>query len=335
MTTHDRETERPPRQVIDELLGGFQASQALHVTARLGILDVVHESPRNAEEIARTIGAHAPSLRRLLRHLVTLDILTESADGTYVATAMAGFLRSDHPQSAHPWALLLGSPLAWRPWGELHGTIMTGQPAFELVYGEPFFTYLQHSPDDAATVNAAMSNDTGATAANLDAYDFSGLSTIVDVGGGHGALLRAILERYPEARGVLFDLPSVVATASELRTSEVASRCEVVGGDMFRSVPAGGDAYILKRIVHDWNDEKAIQILQNCRAAMGDQGKVLVIEQVVQAAGEAPDLMMLVLVSGRERTEDEFRALYAAAGLNLTRVVPAGGHAVIEGVPMG
>jgi O-methyltransferase len=214
---------------------------------------------------------------------------------------------------------------------------MTGRPAFEHVYGEPFFSHLGHDPEQAALFNAAMSGDTANDGEMLDAYDFSGAATIVDVGGGHGALLRGILARAPHAKGILFDLPAVVAeTAAEDKTHPlVESRYERVGGDMFASVPAGGDLYILKRILHDWSDAEAIQILRNCHEAMHPHGKLLLIESIRQPSTHADpamaaDLMMLVLVSGRERTEEEFRRLLAAAGLRLTRVIPAGLRSLIE-----
>jgi hypothetical protein len=208
------------------------------------------------------------------------------------------------------------------------------------VYGERFFTYLGHNPEQAALFNAAMSSDSANVADILDAYDFSGSHTIVDVGGGRGALLRGILERAPQAKGILFDLPAVLAEAEaglEAREVVLTGKCERVGGDMFQSVPAGGDVYVLKRIVHDWSDAEAIQILRNCRQAMSDQGKLLLIEQVRQPATQAgpataTDLMMLVLVTGRERTEEEFRGLLAAAGFGLARVIPVGWRSIIEGV---
>jgi hypothetical protein len=171
----------------------------------------------------------------------------------------------------------------------------------------------------------------------LDAYDFSGLSRIVDVGGGHGALLRDILERYPDSRGVLCDLPSVVAGATELKCSDVAARCELVAANFFESAPAGGDAYILKRILHDWSDDEAIQILKNCRRAITAEGKLLVIEQVVKPSNQPDpakwmDLNMLTLLTGRERTETEFSEIYARAGFKLTRIIPAMRLSIVEGV---
>jgi len=327
-------TERQPDEVIGQLLGSFQASQAIHVAAKLGLLDMLGEGPRTSEEIARDIGAHEPSLRRLLIFLVTLNILVEARDGPFAATTLGEVLRADHPQSVRSWALLLGTPLIWRPWGDLHATIMTGQPAFERVFGESFFEYLEHSPDDAALFNAAMGSDAGSVPAILDAYDFTHAGLIVDVGGGQGELLWAILQRYPRPRGVLFDLPSVVAKASDPDDPTISRRCSIRGGDMFESVPAGGDIYVLKRIIHDWSDAEATRILRNCQEAMTDGATVLLVEEIVQPTERVPtsDMMMLALVTGRERTEEEFGALYAAAGLRLTRVTPAGEYSIIEGV---
>jgi len=327
-------TERQPVEVVSQLLDGFQASQAIHVAAKLGLLDILGEGAQTSEGIARDIGAHEPSLRRLLKFLVTLNIVVEVRDGAFAATTRGEVLRADHPQSVRSWALLLGAPLVWKPWGDLYATIMTGQPAFERVFGEPYFEYLEHNPDDAAIFNAAMGSDAGSVPAILDAYDFNHAGLIVDVGGGQGELLWAILQRYPRPRGVLFDLPSVVAKASHPDDPTISRRCSILGGDMFESVSAGGDIYVLKRIIHDWNDMEATRILRNCQEAMTDGATVLLVEQIVQPTEGVPasDMMMLTLVTGRERTEEEFGALYAAAGLRLTRVTPAGGYSIIEGV---
>ncbi len=319
------------RHELMEMLDGYEISQALHVAAKLRLVEVIRAGARTSEDIARYVGAHEPALLRFLRFLVAAKILSEAEPGVFSVTPMGAMLAADHPQSIYPWAALLGSPIIWRPWGELYTTVMTGQPAFDTVFGEPYFQYLEHHPGEAAIFNAAMSDDGSATTI-LGAYDFSGGARIVDVGGGQGEFLRSILEAHPDARGVLYDLPSVVAGAHELRGSAVASRCEVVGGDMFESVPADGDVYVLKRIVHDWSDGEAVQILKNCREAMGDGGKVVLVEHIVRPAEMSPDLMMLVLVTGRERTEEDFRALFAGAGLNLTRVLAAGSYSVIEGM---
>jgi O-methyltransferase domain len=217
-------------------------------------------------------------------------------------------------------------------------TVKTGKPAFERVYGEAFFEYLARNPVEGAIFNAGMTGFSNIDVpAILDAYDFSSLARIVDVAGGHGALLRGILERYQDSRGILCDLPSVTAGATELKRSDVATRCELVAADFFESVPAGGDAYILKRILHDWNDDEAIHILKNCRHAIAAGGKVLVMEQAVKPSNQPDpakwmDLNMLTLLTGRERTEAEFGDLYARAGFKLTRVVPAMRLSIVEGV---
>jgi hypothetical protein len=236
--------------------------------------------------------------------------------------------------------MMYGEPFFWKAWGDFYETVKTGNPGFDRVHGESFFDYLGQHPNDAAIFNAAMTNGSRLDVpAMLNAYDFSGFAKIVDVGGGHGALLRAILERYPTVKGVLCDLPSVVAEANEIKRSGAAARCELVDADMFESVPAGGDAYILKRIIHDWGDTEATRILQNCRRAMTTTGKLLVADNVLKPPNQPDpaklmDLNMLVLLTGRERTEEEFRELYDSAGFRLTRIVPAIRLSIVEGIPV-
>jgi len=325
---------------LSQLIWGFAVSQAVYVTAKLGIVDVLRDGPKTAGEVAATVGAHEPSLRRLLQALTTVDILVEDGHERFAATLTGELLRSKHPQSVRAFALCMGAPFVWQPWGELCTAIQTGKPAFDRVHGESFFAYLGQQPEEAAVFDAAMTSlSSSELPAILAAYDFTSLTTIVDVGGGQGALLRGILERYPHITGVLFDLLSVVAEAHDLKDSAVAERCAFVGGDMFRSIPTGGDAYILRSILHDWSDAEALQILHNCRQAIADHGKLLVVELLLTPPN-APDfakwldLNMLVMLTGRERSEAEFRELYAAAGFQLTRIIPLGGRAIIEGVPM-
>jgi len=313
-------------------------SQVLYAAAKLALFDVLRYEPKTSQELASLTKANEPSLRRLLGYLTSVNILREDTQGRFTATELGELLQSNHPHSLYPWALLLGAPLIWKPWGELYETIKTGEPAFDRVFGEPFFQYLGHNPEDAALFNAAMTQTSSGSLSDItEVYAFSGFTKIVDVGGGRGGLLRGILERYPHIKGVLFDQPPVVADANEIKGSAVEDRCESVGGDMFQSVPMGGDAYILKMIIHDWSDEEAIEILRNCKQAMSEQGKILIVDMVLKPNNQpdpakSPDLMMLILVTGRERTEKDFRELYEAAGLKLSRIIPTKGQSVIVGV---
>jgi hypothetical protein len=324
---------------LRDMLWGFMISQAVYVAAKFAIFDLLGDVPKTSVEIADSIGAHEPSLRRLLLALTTVNLLTEN-NGQFVATRMGEQLRSDHPQSWRPFALTVGWPVNWKPWGELEHTILTGKPAFDHVHAIPFFEYFEQHPQDSAAFNAAMTSlSNNDLRAILAAYDFSGFTKIVDVGGGHGLLLCGILERYSQAQGVLCDLPSVVENAYHIRNTAVEARCEVVGVDMFQSVPAGGDVYILKSILHDWNDDESVQILRNCRQAISTHGKLLHIGEVIKPSNEPDfakwlDLNMLVQLTGRERTEPEFRELYAKAGFRLTQVIPTEGPTIVEGVPI-
>ena len=320
-----------------QLLTGFWVTQALYVAARLGVADVVREGPRTAAEIAAAVPADEAALRRLLRALTTVGVLVEDGRGRYSAAPAGELLGSDHPQSLRAFAISLGLPCAWQSWGRLEDAVVTGRPAFDLVHGRSFFAHLARAPQDAAVFQAAMTSVSRADLADvLAAYDFTGFGTIVDVGGGQGALLRGILDRCPAAAGVLFDLPAVIADAPQ--QGGAAGRWRAVGGDMFASVPAGGDAYLLKSILHDWGDADATRILRNCRQAIAGHGRLLVIEYVVGPPNQPDlatwmDLNMLVLLTGHERTEAEYRDLYAAAGFRRTRIIPAGGRAIIEGAP--
>lgn len=329
-----------PAQLMQLIWPGAMAAQAIYVAAKLGIADLLKDGPKHIDELSQPTDAHATSLYRLLRALTSLSIFSETAPGLFQNTELSEALRKDHPHSMRPWAVFLGSPFLWKPWGHLCETVLTGKPAVDHVYGKPFFTHLAENPDDAAVFNAAMTAGSEMSVPPiLSAYDFSSFELIVDVGGGQGALLRGILSANPNVRGVLFDFPEVVSTAAALMKAELAARCDVVGGDFFKSVPEGADAYVLKGIIHDWNDDDALKILKNCRRAIRNDGRLLLFETILKPSGQPDpgsfmDILMLTLVGGLERTESNFRELLQKAGFDLTRVMPTeGGPYIIESRP--
>jgi hypothetical protein len=311
---------------------GIIVAQAMHAAAKLGIGDLLSSGPKSAAELAADSRAHAPSVECLLRALSTLGVFATTPDGRFCNTPLSDVLRTDHPNSQRASALFLPAAFLWRPLGELHETVRTGEPAFQRIFGQRFFDYLASHQDDAATFNAAMTEGIGWTSsALLAAYDFSRFHLLVDVGGGEGALLRDILSASPGTRGVLFDLPQVVSGASAFLTGDVAARCRVVGGDFFDSMPEGGDAYLLKGVIHDWPDQDAIKILRNARHAMRLGGTLLLIEKIVDTRRPVGMIELLMLViGGRERTEADFRSLLAETGFEIARIIPAEGTWVIE-----
>lgn len=335
-----------PAQLTElrRLLTGYRVSQAIYVVAELGIADLLADGPREIDALASAAGAHAGALYRTLRFLAGVGLFAEVAPRHFALTPLGVGLRRDVPGSLRALGRNLMDQPRWRAWGELLHSVRTGGIAFEQAYGMPWFEYLGGHPEIAARFNRAMTGETARSGdAIVRAYDFAGVGRLVDVGGGHGLLLATILRAHPAMRGVLFDLPAVVAGAAPvLAEAGVTDRCEGVGGDFFATVPPDGDAYLLRHIVHDWDDAQAVAILANCRRALPDAGKVLVIEQVIAPDYRRSlptlelDLQMLVMLGGQERTEAEYRALFAAAGLRLSAVVPlgdAGQFSVIEGVP--
>jgi hypothetical protein len=328
----------PSMQMMQLLWPGAMAVQAVHVAAKLSLADLVADGPKTVTELAARARVHGPSLGRFLRALTSLGIFAEDADGRYGQTALSDTLRRRHPQSIRPWAMMLGARFVWEPCGALDVSIRTGQAAFEQVYGRPFFKHLAEHQDDAAVFNAAMSSVPAHIAAIVEAYDFSTFERIVDVGGGHGALLVGILSSYPQLRGVLHDLPDVVAGASAARESAMVDRCEIVGGDFFEGVPTGADAYLLRTIIHDWTDEAAVRILKNCRRAIRTDGTLLLVETVLTPSSDPAsalmNLLMMVLTGGRERTESEFRSLLREADFSLTRVISTAGASIVEARPV-
>ncbi|EHR62322.1 methyltransferase [Saccharomonospora cyanea] len=328
-------------RLLDMVIGGATA-QAVYVAAKLGIADVLAEGPATAEDIAKRVGSHPEATYRLLRALTTRSIFAEEPGRRFRLTPMAQALRSDVPDSVRPIVLVAGHPVTWQHWGELTYSVATGNSAFEKLHGMPVFDYLAKDPDYAALFNESMTFSSAIEIpAILDAYDFSRFGTIVEVGGGQGRLLAAILQNTPNARGVLFDLDSVVAGApSVLTEAGVGDRSTVRGGSFFDSVPSGGDAYILKHIIHDWPEDKALDILGNVRAATGPDATLLVMDMVLPEDGsphfgKLVDLDVLVAFGGRHRTEAEYADLLARAGFRLTGVTPtAGSPSIIEAVPV-
>jgi hypothetical protein len=324
---------------LRRLINGYQVSQAIYVAATLGIADLLKDDSRTSDELAVATETDPPTLYRLLRALAAVGVLHEEDGRRFSLTPVGEQLRSDHPRSVLGWAAFIGRLYHWEAWGHLLESVRTGESAFRLLNGTDIWSYRAERPDESAIFDRAMMALTAASnRALLDAYDFGRFGTVCDVGGGNGALLASLLANYPAMQGVLFDQPHVIANADDV-LSDVADRCRVVPGSFFESLPAGGDAYVLKSIIHDWDDESSRTILRACRRAT-DGGSLLVVERLIGEPNEDPatkfgDLNMLVAPGGQERTVEEFGALFAAAGFELAGVTQtSGGLAVIEGVPV-
>jgi SAM-dependent methyltransferase len=332
-----------PAVALRDLCTGFWRAQAVAVAAQIGIADHLKDGPKTAEELAQLVGAHPGALYRLLRGIACVGVFAEDAQGRFSLTPLAALLLTDNPQSWRAAAILNGAPWIWQPWGDLLYSVKTGKPAFDHIFGMEFDVYLAHHQDAVDIFQAFMQVATAEEAlAVAPVYDFSGMTTVVDVGGGRGALLGAILQANPHLRGILFETPHVIATARPaLEAQGIADRCQFVAGDFFEALPAGGDAYILKWILVSWDDERAISILQNCHRAMRENGKLLVVERIIPTGnapfyGKLADLNLLVLYRGRHRTEAEYRSLFARAGFTLAQIIPTHSpteFSVIEGVP--
>lgn len=315
---------------LRRLVNGYQASQAIHVCAKLGIADLLADGPRSVEELAAATGSHPASLDRLLAALAAIEITHEGEDGRFALGPLGDGLRSDQPNSIAGWAAFIGEPSYWQAWGDLLHSVQTGDNAFRHIHGTDPWTYRARHPEQSAVFDRAMTSLSRQVIAGvLAAYDFRRFATVVDVGGGNGALLAAILVAQPAMRGILFDQPHVVAGAGGLLSEMgVDDRCEVVSGSFFESVPAGGDAYLLKSILHDWEDDDCIAILRVCREAMPPGATLLALERALGPANERPDsklsdLNMLVGPGGRERTAAAYAALFAAAGLRFAGETPS------------
>lgn len=330
----------PPEQTLLNHALGKWTSRAAYVAAKLGIADLLARGPKPVDELARATATHAPSLYRVLRALASLGIFEETADRTFRLTPAAEPLRSDVPGSLRAFTIMMGEPWSMRAWESILDSVRTGEPAFDAVHGKKIWEYFAERPQEGEIFNAAMvSFSEIETPAVLEAYDFSGIRCLADVGGGLGHLLAAVLRQHPAMHGILFDAEAVAPAArANLAKEGLADRARVVAGSFFETVPSGADACILKHILHDWDDERSSSILRSCRRALPAGGRVLVVDAVI-GPGNAPelgkliDLEMLVMTGkGRERTEAEFRSLLEASGFRLERIVPtASPVSVVEG----
>jgi hypothetical protein len=328
----------PPPIALMELTVGAWVSQAVHAAAELGIADALAEGPLPLNELANRVGADSDALKRLMRALISRGVFRQHRDGRYDLTPLAETLRSDAPVSTSGWARFIGSPQHREHWSLLAESVKTGKTIIPTLRGKEFFDYLEDDPEFAELFHHAMTSLSEVAETTIIAgYDFSPYSTIVDVGGGHGRLLAGILTTTPAAQGVLYDLPQVVAGAQALlRQQGAEDRVRLEAGSFFDGVPAGGDAYIMKMVIHDWPDEQAVAILRNVRAAAGGDATVLLIETVLpdhdrDFPGKWADLEMLLVGSSRERTAAEYHDLLGRAGLRMTRVVQtASPYSVVE-----
>jgi hypothetical protein len=339
--TENEPRQLPPSAALLQMMSGFWVSAAIYAVAKLGLADYLADGPVSVDDLAQKVDSHPGALYRLLRALASAGLFTEVESRRFALTPLGECLRTGVPGSLRSYAIT-AKEMGWEPWGQLLHSIKTGGTAFEHVHGMGYFDYLKERPELAGLFNEAM---TGFVTMNgfavAEAYDFTLMSKIVDVGGGHGALTSAILKKYPKMSSIIFDLPDVVeGTGKKLRAAGVSDRCECVGGDFFKDVPSGGDVYLMASIIHDWDDDRAIAILKNCRRAMSDSAKLLLVEMVIPPGdvpffGKLLDLMMLVNFGGRERTEAEYKDLLAAAGLRLTKIMPTRTpSSLIEAVPV-
>lgn len=330
----------PPQAQMMEMIFAYTLSRSIATAAQFGIADHLTDGAKTAEEIASTLKLHPRSLYRLLRALAGAGVFHEDNEKRFSLTPLSETLLSDAPESLRGFTSFMADDSNFNTWAGLPYSVETGKPAFDHIFGSPLFAWYQQHPAYGQKFDAAMTSmSLGAGAAVLASYDFTGIKRLVDVGGGQGQLLAAILQKYPTMQGVLYDAAHVIATAQDtIAAHGVAERCEIVGGDFFQSAPAGGDAYIMKHIIHDWNDNECVTILGHCRDGMQVGDKVLIAEMVVPepnvpGVSKFLDLQMLLVLPGCERTAEEYRALLDRAGFELTRIVPTPSpYSVIEGV---
>jgi hypothetical protein len=330
--------EATPQQQLARLITGYWLSQAIYVAAKLELPDRLRQGPRTADDLARETAVQPRPLYRLLRALASVGVFAEDAEHRFGLTPLADCLRSDVPGSQWAMAVMAGEE-HYAAYGELFHSVRTGGTGFEKVYGEPIFDYLASRPEQARLFDQAMVSVHGReTGAMLDAYDFSGVRVLADIGGGNGSVLTAVLRKYPSMRGILFDRPHVAERArAGIAAAGLADRCQVVGGNFFESVPTGAEAYLMRHIIHDWDDERSTLILRNIHTAMATAGRLLVVEGIIPpgnepAFGKLLDLTMLAIPGGQERTREEYQTLFRAGGFRLTRVVPTAAEVcVIEG----
>jgi hypothetical protein len=334
-------TLHPSPNAMMDLISAHRVTAVIHVAAELGLADLLTDGARTVADLARSTDTHERSLLRLLRALCALGICTEANDGSFSLTELGGYLSGKSERSLKAWALLEGDMLR-ASWGQMIESIRTGKTAGELAGNSPErFEEMAKTTAAAALFNEAMVSATRMQmVALLAAYDFSTIRTLMDVGGGLGELIGAVLRKYPPMRGIIFDLPHCEEGAvNNLTASGVADRCRFIGGSFFEAVPAGADAIIMKYIIHDWNDERCVQIMRNCHRALKPGARLLVVDRIVPGKLEATpdhlavtlaDLNMLRGPGGCERTEEEHRELLARGGFRMTRIVPAGRVCIIE-----
>lgn len=323
------EMSKPPAAQLLDMITGHWVTAAIYAAARLQLADHLAQGPRTSDELAAQVRSHPDATYRVLRALAGLGIFEEQPGRSFTLTEVGELLRADHPQSVRDVALFQGAQPHWQGWGNFLHSVQTGQSAFEHAHGKQFFDYCQEAPEFAAVFNGAMTcfSNSGA-AAVVQHYDFSGIQHLVDVGGGHGALLLRILRENPDLRGTVFDLPSVIEGAqAAIAAAGLSDRCGVSAGSFFDDPLPPADAYIAQHIIHDWDDQHARQILEAMRRGLAPGGRVLLVEAMIDPNEAGPgasliDLEMLHAThGGRERTREEFANLFDSAGLQLKQVV--------------
>ena len=321
------------------MITGYWISQAIYAAAKFGVADHLKDGPRNIDQLAADTSTNADALYRLLRALASIGIFAEGPPRQFSLTPMAEALQNDVPGSKRALALMSGDE-QFRAWAEIDYSIQTGKKAFDKVFGKPVFEYLGDHLDKARIFDAAMVGIHGRESnAVHDAFDFSKIGTLADIGGGNGSQLIALLKSHPNMKGILFDLPHVIDRAkTQIDSAGLSNRCRLVAGDFFQNVPDGADAYFMRHIIHDWEDEKSLTILRNCHRAMPAHGKLLLVESVIPPGnepfgGKFLDLVMLLMPGGKERTRNEYQTLFEKAGFTLSQIVPTSTEvSIIEAV---
>jgi len=338
---HAAQEDAPPEAVLTQMLVAPLVTQALRVVAELGVADLLAtKARRSVDELAAETGTHAASLYRFMRALAGCGVFAETEGRVFELTPMAELLRADVEGSMRDLAIFMGADWHWQVWGDAPYSARTGKVAWEHVHGKEVFPYFAGNAEAARVFDNAMTSlSKMVSKAVVEAYDFSSIVKLADIAGGHGSLLSAILRANPHLKGLLFDVPQVIAGAhAHVEAEGLGQVIELASGNFFESVSGGADAYMMKHIIHDWDDARALSILKNCHRAMPEDGKLLLVEMVVPEGNEPhfakiQDLEMMLSPGGLERTGDEYRALFAAAGFELTRIIPtASPMSVIEGV---